>query len=172
MAIRNFKYANRSDLADPLARAVWSEAKSLLSASAVFVPVPLHPKRLCERGYNQAALLAHRLARLASNAVDVSTLRRVDNTAQQARLKREDRERNLQHTMQATRWCNSRPVVLVDDVFTTGATLLECERALNEAGARVVAACVIAIAGREPDGTARDAMPDTAVQPEPILGIL
>ncbi|HEX2878528.1 MAG TPA: ComF family protein [Polyangiaceae bacterium] len=170
MAIRNFKYADRSDLAAPLARAVWTGVKPLLSAPVVFVPVPLHPKRLCERGYNQSALLAHRLARLASSTVDVATLRRVNDTAQQARLNREDREQNLQHTMQAAPWRDARPVVLVDDVFTTGATLLECERALSAAGARVVGACVIAIAGRDPNDTQHE--PGHAVQPEPLLGIL
>jgi ComF family protein len=141
----------------------------LLSASVVFVPVPLHPKRLCERGYNQSALLAHRLARLASSTVDVATLRRVDDTAQQARLKREDRGRNLRHTMQAVAWRDARPVVLVDDVFTTGATLLECQRALSNAGAQVVGACVIAIAGRDPNDTQHD---PEHVQPEPLFGIL
>jgi ComF family protein len=151
---------------------IWRAARPQLTAPVVFVPVPLHPKRLCERGYNQSALLAHRLARLASSTVDVTTLRRLDNTAQQARLKREDREQNLQHSMQAATWRDTRPVVLVDDVFTTGATLSECERALGEAGARVVGACVIAIAGRDPNDPEHDPSDDGGLHPEPMLGIL
>lgn len=172
IAIRNFKYASRSDLAGPLARSMWNAVAGLCGEPVVFVPVPLHPKRLCERGYNQSGLLAQRLARLASSAVDVVTLRRITHTAQQARLKREDRARNLQHTMQAATWRDTRPVVLVDDVLTTGATLQECTRVLSAAGARVVGACVIAVAGAVQDGTGWDDADHDAVSAEPDLGLL
>lgn len=172
IAIRNFKYASRSDLAGPLAHSMWNGAAGWCGEPVVFVPVPLHPKRLCERGYNQSGLLAHRLARLASSTVDVTTLRRITHTAQQARLKREDRERNLQHTMQAAAWCDTRPVVLVDDVLTTGATLLECTRVLRAAGATVVGAWVIAVAGAAQDGTGWDDSDQDTVSPEPDLGLL
>lgn len=171
-AIRNFKYAGRSDLAGPLARSMWNGAAGLCNEPVVFVPVPLHPKRLCERGYNQSGLLAHRLARLASSTVDRTTLRRTTHTAQQARLKREDRERNLQQSMQAAAWRDTRPVVLVDDVLTTGATLQECTRVLSAAGATVVGACVIAVAGAAEDGPGWDDTDHDTVSPEQDLGLL
>jgi ComF family protein len=132
----------------------------------------MHPKRLCERGYNQAALLARHLARLSSGAVNVRSLQRVANTAQQARLNREERSLNLQNTMQSRRWHDPRPAVLVDDVLTTGATLLECARALNEAGANVIGACVIALAGAASSSTGLDDVESPLPAPEPELGLL
>jgi predicted amidophosphoribosyltransferase len=107
---------------------------------------------LCERGYNQSVLLARHLARLSGSRVDLTTLQRTAHTVQQARLKRDERGQNLLGTMFASPWRDSRPAVLVDDVLTTGATLVECTRALREAGAVVRGASVIAIAGSRHDG--------------------
>jgi ComF family protein len=154
VGIRNFKYSGRSDLAGPFSRALWQHAGNAFDQGVIFVPVPLHPKRLCERGYNQAALLARGLARWASSTTSVTALRRTTHTAKQARLTRAEREHNVQHTMQASPGCGQQRIVLVDDVLTTGATLVECVRALHDAGARVAGACVLAVAGQDQDADA------------------
>lgn len=173
LAIRHFKYAGRSDLAAPLARAMSPRTIALVGQPVIYIPVPLHPKRLCERGYNQSALLARQLARLSGSSVDLTTLQRIAHTAQQARLKRDEREHNLQRTMRASPWRDSRPVVLVDDVLTTGATLVECARALREAGAVVRGASVIAIAGNTQNALdAVDLADERILEPQRDLDLL
>ena len=109
------------------------------------VPVPLHPARLRQRGYDQALELARRLARLGGLPVRADALRRVPATAAQTRLDAAARQRNLQAAF-AVRAGVTLPahVALVDDVMTTGATLHACARVLLAAGVRRVDAWCIA----------------------------
>lgn len=103
-------------------------------AGAVLVPVPLHPRKLRERGYNQAELVAQAFRR-ASGAADVRLLlRRVVDTATQTRLDRQARQDNLKNAFALAgdgTIETSLRYVLVDDVFTTGATLNACAHALR-----------------------------------------
>ena len=132
LAIKQFKYSGRTDLALPLAELWWQRwAPSIVAASPiVLVPVPLHARRLVERGYNQSALLAMRLARLARARVWHDGLERTHYTEQQARLGAHDRAHNL-HSAFKLRGRPNAPgearIILVDDVVTTGATLRACE---------------------------------------------
>jgi len=142
--IHRFKYGGAPELSQTLAS--WSvRGIDLLGieASDVWVPVPLHPLRLAERGYNQAALLARELARSSHGSVDPRRLRRIIPTEQQAKRDRNDRERNVSGAFAARRRTQRARVVLVDDVVTSGATLAACVRALHAAGDRVVG-CVAA----------------------------
>lgn len=148
-AIRSLKYARRADLAAPLAEQLYAVAPQDFGAHVAVVPVPLHPFRLCERGYNQAGLLAQRLARLWGAQYQPRLLCRTVQRGRQAELGRAERLQNLSHTMRAAPRTHERSVVLIDDVLTTGATLHEARRALDEAGAHVIAACVLAIADKE-----------------------
>jgi len=103
----------------------------------VFVPIPLHPKRLRERGYNQSALLARELGRITGLAVDEGSLARQRNTRSQARTQNvAERRENVSGAF----FCQDhnlkgRSVILVDDVATSGATLNAGAAALKEAGA-------------------------------------
>jgi ComF family protein len=149
-AIQNLKYNGRSDLAAPLARQLWQgAAQSCFGERVALVPVPLHLNRLCDRGYNQSALIAQRLAKLGGHAFLPMGLKRVRHTVKQASLAGAERKANVSGTMQAPPWRHSLPAVIVDDVLTTGATLGESVRALSEAGATVIGACVLAVAGKE-----------------------
>ncbi len=113
------------------------------------VPVPLHPLRLAERGYNQAALLARTLARETNIPIDFTILRRTHVTAQQAQLSPEARKANTHGAFVARR--SPQPnqaapaLVLVDDVITTGHTVDDCARALQQLGWQVAAAWCCAI---------------------------
>ena len=106
---------------------------------AVLVPVPLHPRKQRERGYNQAALLAAALARIAAGGTRVEPLlRRTADTATQTAFDRRTRMANLKNAFALARGAHLNPdqhYILVDDVFTTGSTLNSCARALRRAGA-------------------------------------
>jgi ComF family protein len=146
-AIQRLKYRDRPDLAAVLARlftsAIAADARSLL------VPVPLHTRRLAERGYNQAALLGRELASRTGLLLAPLALRRTRETEQQAQLTRAERLTNVENAFEARspRELQGRPVILVDDVVTTGATALGCLRALAGAGAKPQGIAALAIGG-------------------------
>lgn len=143
--IRRFKFGGRPDLARPLGALLRRALPRVLSGVDLVVPVPLHPARLAERGYNQAALLARlvapdRRARFAPEA-----LARVVATPQQVGLPREARMTNVAGAFQPrSADLRGARVLLVDDVATTGATLSACALALRDGGAACVTALVVA----------------------------
>jgi ComF family protein len=147
-AIVRLKYEARPDLARPLGdllyRALEPHAPSL--HEAVVVPVPLHPSRLAERGFNQSALLARRVATHLDAPFAPLVLARARDTPKQASLDRGARLANVAGAFRARQPVRVRgcAVLLVDDVCTTGATLAACSSALDEAGARSVVTAVLA----------------------------
>ena len=145
-AIRRFKYSDRPDLARPLGQLLRRAARDAGLRAELVVPVPLHPRRLADRGYNQAALLAAHVAAELGAPLAARGLARLRDTAQQAHLARGDRLANTEGAFRArspTR-VRGRVVVLVDDVATTGATLAACRAALLLAGAASVTCLVVA----------------------------
>lgn len=110
-----------------------------LARGATLVPVPLHPRKLRERGYNQSEEIAHCLARAAGGGARVEqVLRRAVDTVSQTHHDRRARQANLKNAFAlASRATITRAqhYVLVDDVFTTGSTLNSCALVLRRAGA-------------------------------------
>jgi ComF family protein len=107
----------------------------------VLVPVPLHPRKLRERGYNQSEEIANELARLFPCTHAMPLLKRVRDTTTQTRLDRTARLANLKNAFALTETRTlyaALRCVLVDDVFTTGSTLNACARALCGAGCQRV----------------------------------
>ncbi|KKU81644.1 MAG: Phosphoribosyltransferase [Parcubacteria group bacterium GW2011_GWA1_47_8] len=167
-AIWKFKYAHARGLARDLARPLYEEMLGVLGErleSAVegdssepgkyggekilLVPIPLHPKRLRERGYNQSELLARAVIACDENRIfelAEGVLVRTRQTPPQARAeKRTARLANMRdafHTKKMER-VRGRTVILIDDVTTTGATLLEAKRALIKARPRAVLAFAV-----------------------------
>jgi ComF family protein len=117
-----------------------------VATSDLLVPVPLHPRRLRERGFNQSALLAAELGRRTARPMLADALVRRRDTAPQAGLTAAARRRNVRDAFAVARRGSvaGRVVTLVDDVFTTGATALACARVLRGAGAREVRLVTIA----------------------------
>jgi len=106
---------------------------------AIIVPVPLHPRKERERGYNQTALLAEAFARAAGGTTRVeSLLKRVIDTPSQTAFDRQARRENLKNAFalrSGTTLTPASPYILIDDVFTTGSTLNSCAGVLRRAGA-------------------------------------
>ena len=112
----------------------------------LIVPVPLHPRKQREREFNQAEYLSRQCGKAVGVPVELANLRRVKDTVTQTALNAEQRARNLRDAFavrKPERFSGKR-VVLVDDVFTTGATLDSCARVLQSAGAMEVVALAVA----------------------------
>jgi ComF family protein len=142
-AIRRLKWAHAQELAVPLGRLL----APVLSRAGVdaLVPVPLHPRRLRARGFNQAALLGRAIAPSTGPPLIIGSLVRVRDTPPQSRLGLADRGRNVAGAFAVRdRRLAGRRVALVDDVLTTGATAAACARALRSAGSMEVVVLTVA----------------------------
>jgi ComF family protein len=144
-AIHRLKYSNSQDLAAPLGEMMVSYWQDVHPPADVIVPVPLHARRLRERGYNQAALLARELGKGVGLPVLEDVLVRVRNTSPQVDLNGEERKENVRGAFRCPDdQLASKSVLLVDDVCTTGATLEACSLALKQRGVRAVWALTLA----------------------------
>jgi len=147
-AIHKFKYGPRPHLGRSLGPLLadfadkWTEN---LNGLLVF-PVPLHPRRLRERGFNQSLILARHVAARLGGKLDFMNLRRTRHTRPQTGLGRDDRKKNVRRAFgledpAAVKKCNA---LLIDDVATTGNTLNECAGVLKRAGCESVRCLVLA----------------------------
>lgn len=138
-AVHSFKYGGKTILAGPLGRMMADTAASISTRPDLIVPVPLHKKRLKDRGFNQSLLLAREIARAMSVNVDYLNLERIRFTEQQVTLAIKERHANVAGAFGVKRpdGFMGRRVLLVDDVYTTGATIKECSKVLKKAGAEV-----------------------------------
>ncbi len=135
------------DLALLLSQALDDLAKMVSIKNCVLVPVPLHWKRMLKRGFNQAELLANRIAYKHDVPIDQRLLSRTRGTATQHQLGRQERKLNVEGAFQANRkYAEGAHIILVDDLLTSGATLSSCASALTDAGALSVNAITLAYA--------------------------
>jgi ComF family protein len=148
-AIVRFKYQRRGDLARPLGALLLRALPHFRNLEIdLVIPVPLHPSRLAERGFNQAALIARPLANALGVPLLARGLDRLRDTPRQATLDRALRLENVASAFVAreTKKVSARKILLVDDVRTTGATLRACSQALQKAGASYVYDIALAVA--------------------------
>jgi competence protein ComFC len=147
-AIHELKYAQRSHLADSLGSLLASFAQAWIGElnGSLVMPVPLHPRRLRARGFNQSLLLARRVASKTGAELDFLSLRRTRFTKPQIELSSEERKKNVRKAFKVVnpQAVKRRTILLVDDVATTGSTLNECAKALKRAGADGVLCLVLA----------------------------
>lgn len=141
-SIQQFKYNDRFAFIRPLGKLLGDYLMALEDGFSygLIIPVPLHKKRLRERGFNQSSLLAKVVAKRTSIPLDVSSLRRVRWTEPQTNLSGKEREKNVKGAFKVVKRdrVEGKKILLIDDVFTTGSTVNECAKALLRVGAKGV----------------------------------
>jgi ComF family protein len=132
--VQKFKYGRKVSLGKPLGRLMAQGCREFLSEWHVdlIVPVPLHPRRLRWRGFNQSLLLAKQVSRQYEVPVDPFVLQRKRETAPQTQLAEDERRKNVRGAFATdpAKSLKGKTVLLVDDVYTSGATVNECSRVL------------------------------------------
>jgi ComF family protein len=139
-ALQQYKYNRDVWLAGPLGALLAERTPLAVGTYDIMIPVPLHVQRLRWRGFNQAQLLARPLAQAAGVRLDPYSLERVRPTRPQVELDENERRRNVggAFCVVQPKAVAGRRILLVDDVYTTGATVDECSRVLLRAGAQSV----------------------------------
>jgi ComF family protein len=148
--IHRFKYNGYQKLGIDLAERLTGKYMNILSGLDFdcIVSVPLHSYREKLRGYNQAAILSETISRLLDKPFEHHRLLKIRKTRDQTKLTPRQREVNVKGAFKVVDdSLEGKKVMVVDDVITTGATAREADRALKEAGARMTALMVVAVAG-------------------------
>ncbi len=136
-AISLFKFNGIKRLSSPLSKKI---ALKRLPATHIVIPVPLHKRRLKEREFNQSALLGKHIADISGAPLILNSLIRSRDTLPQVGLNAKERKKNIRNAFKVhePQSVKGKRVMLVDDVFTTGATVQECSKVLKKAGAKEV----------------------------------
>ena len=154
--IRQFKYKPYlKDLAETLAGiliehfVVSGNNTNEIWENSLLVPVPLHQKKMRERGYNQSSELAKELSKILQIPIILDCLIKIKYTPPQMELSKIEREKNLQgaFAIKNPKEFSGKKIFLVDDVYTTGCTMAECTKILRSAGAKSVWGITIAREG-------------------------
>ena len=147
-SIHQFKYGNNISVGALLASfmADFSFPDVDFTDYSLIVPVPLHIKRLRQRGFNQSLILAHALAKKWQIPVNFSLLKRHKFTLTQTGLNKTERKQNIEGAFEVSSKKNiaGKNVILIDDVYTTGATINECAKTLTISGAQKVTVLTLA----------------------------
>jgi ComF family protein len=146
--VHGLKYRDQLELSAWMASWMRRAGDEVVTEADIVVPVPLYRGRLWRRRYNQSVLLARGVGRLAGKPVSVTALQRIRATEQQVGLTADQRDRNVRGAFRVPAEekiaVAGRRVLLVDDVYTTGATVKAATRALLRAGASAVDVLVFA----------------------------
>ena len=156
-AIAALKYDNQPILASVLGQwlgQVWVESAPIQLRRCQVVPIPMHPEKQAKRGYNQADLLAEPFCRATGFTLKTRGLRRIKATQAQFSLSGAEREANLADAFQVVPQELQRrtpsPILLLDDIYTTGATARSAATALQQAGLVVNGIVTLACAAQNP----------------------
>jgi len=163
-AIAAFKYENQPTLGEPLGRSLgesWNkmvsyspwlraiaQSTSCSAQALIAVPIPMHREKLKKRGFNQAELIAESFCKATGIRLERHGLSRIRETQAQFQLSAQEREKNLTAAFQVhSQWVKRSPkakVLLIDDIYTTGATVRSATQALRVVGIEVLGVAVVA----------------------------
>lgn len=112
----------------------------------IIIPVPIHKRRKCERGYNQSEVIANQLAKNLRIELIADCLIKQKNTVAQSTLTKKQREENVKqvYKIQNEQKIQNKKIILLDDIYTTGATAEECSKILKQNGAKEILVLTIA----------------------------
>lgn len=146
--VQRFKYGRKVSLGKPLGRlmAIGCREAFVENQPDLLIPVPLHPKRLRWRGFNQSVVLAREVSRIWNLPMDPTFLVRAKETPPQTQLSEEDRRKNVRDAfaLNPAKSVEGKTVLLVDDIYTSGATVNACSRALLGGGVKEVQVLTLA----------------------------
>jgi len=146
-AIATLKYENQPHLARPLGHWMGQMWQQQDAPPLLVVPIPMHREKQLQRGFNQAELLAESFCQITRLPLERQALLRVRSTEAQFGLSLEQRAKNLTGAMQVNpTWkpTQNRPILLIDDIYTTGATVKAATQALQQRGVRVYGVMALA----------------------------
>lgn len=154
-AVKQLKYRKRKELVEPLANLLYKKFKEIYSnhnkENFLIVPVPLHFKKEHEREFNQAEFLARNFSKISGIEIKNNILEKIKETPAQVEVKdKEKRIKNLEGAFSADAkklmayGVERKAIILIDDVATTGATLMHASRALKKAGIEKIIGLVVA----------------------------
>lgn len=139
----DYKFHDQPELSDTFVKLLLNDKKicGFLENYDIIIPVPMHPKKQIQRGYNQAALIAKKLAKeLVTITYAEDVLVKCKQTKTQSSLDKKSRESNVKdaYNCENKQKIKEKRVILLDDIYTTGSTAKECSKVLKQAGAREV----------------------------------
>ena len=152
-AVRQFKYRRRKELAEPLAQMLikkfYEIHLTLQKDNFLIIPMPLHFKKEYERRFNQAELLAQKFSEVSGIEIKNNVLTKIKETPAQVEVKdKEKRIKNLEGAFSVAEnvpsFTKHKTIILIDDVSTTGATLIHAARTLEQSGAEKIIGLVAA----------------------------
>ena len=146
--ILGYKFSNKAYINNFFANIIIKNEKNynLLKQYDMIIPVPMHKKKMLKRGYNQTELISEKIAKNLGIANRPDILQKVVNTTTQSKLGGKTRQTNIQHAffIKNDIEVEDKKIILLDDIYTTGATSEECSRVLKDAGAADVLILVLA----------------------------
>lgn len=169
----NLKYYSRPDVAFDMARIYAEELdeSDFFAGIDCIVPVPLHWRRRLKRRYNQSDYIAKGLSKHTGIPVLTNVVKRVVNNPSQTKMNSIDRKQNVERIFCLTQpeKIRGKHVLLVDDVITTGSTLISCAQELAKAGDVRISVLTLAIASRSQVPTSESDQPDASVFGLPLM---
>lgn len=150
IVIKKFKYGSLKDLSQPLAKMIYLHLLAVGKnkddfKNFVIIPVPITKNKENLRGFNQSMVLANALSEILEIPVIKTGLYKIKETQTQAQLGKQERKENVLNVFKAnSEQLKNKNIILIDDVYTTGATCNECAKILKQAGAKTVVAMTVA----------------------------
>ncbi len=143
-----YKFSEKSYMYKTFAKLILKNEKicGIIKSYDIIVPVPIHKKRIIERGYNQSELITKEIAKNIKQIKYIKALKKIKNNERQSELKKEERNQNVKNVyeIQNKQIIENKKVILFDDIYTTGSTANECAKVLKQNGAKEILVLTLA----------------------------